>query len=157
MKVQIRITSKLTVVKHFFPFLSLCGFLGYCEFIVFTKSVDRIFARFVRLGISLAIRCFSMGVNMAFRFATISELRRHFGNKWRSYTKKYQESDEIWNVGVYWSVKIIFLLNLRQNRENVCDKSPKGCPRKHKQGPYQVTFFIKFYKSYFFIFIQLIS
>ena len=70
---------------------------------------------------------------------------------------KYKESDEIWNVGVYWSVKVIFLLNLRQNRENVFDKSPKRCPLKHKQGPYQVTFFIKFYKSYFFIFIQMIS
>ena len=35
-------------------------------------------------------------------FQDIFERRRHLSDKWSSRANKYQESDELWLVGVYW-------------------------------------------------------
>ena len=63
-----------------------------------------IFARFdwlPSLRISLALHCFATGAKKASRFAPFSEDEICAINE-AIVQKKYQESDEIWLVGVYW-------------------------------------------------------
>ena len=67
--------------------------------LVFTKSVTSTLAP--QLGRSLAIHCFATGAKMASRFEACSEDEIRPINE-AVFTNKYQESDFLWLVGVYW-------------------------------------------------------
>ena len=45
--------------------------------------------------------------------------RWNFSGKWSSCTNKYQEREQIWLVGVYWSLKKNFLTEFGNNARNI--------------------------------------
>ena len=122
--------------------------------LVFTKSVDSNFCAFWLAPVTRNILGYSLfwdGIQNGFSFRGSFE-GLNFSGKWNSCTNKYQETDKIWLVGVYWSLGIfLFLLNLQQNHKKW---SPKHCQLKRKQTLTKWRFL--FTKSSFLIFIQLI-
>ena len=117
--------------------------------LVFTKSVDSNFCAFWLAPVTPVT--VSGRIQNGFSFGDSFE-GWNFSGKLNSCTNKYQETDKIWLVGVYWSLGIfLFLLNLQQNHKKW---SPKHCQLKRKQTLTKWRFL--FTKSSFLIFIQLI-
>ena len=79
--------------------------------LVFTKSVDSNFCAFWLAPVTRNILGYSLfwdGIQNDFSFRDSFE-GRNFSCKWNSCTNKYQETDKIWLVGVYWSLQFFFL------------------------------------------------
>ena len=85
--------------------------------LVFTKSVDSNFRAFWLAPVTrniLGYPLFWDGIQNGFSFRDSFE-RWNFSGKWNSCTNKYQETDKIWLVRLYWSIeKKTFSLNLLQ-------------------------------------------
>ena len=125
-------------------------FFGSIKYYVFTKSVDSNFCAFwlapITRNDSFAIHYFATGAKMASRLETFSE-----DKIWAIFEAVIQiNTKKATNVGLTvftGTQKIVFMLNLQQNRKNALDKVP--------ENPTNWLFLI--YKKFpFFSFIQLI-
>ena len=94
--------------------------------LVFTKSVNSNFCAFWLAPVTCNIFGYSPLCDWSQNgvlFWGIFE-RRNLSNKWSNHTNKYQESDELWFVVVYWYI-IGRMLNLQQKIKNALHKIPE--------------------------------
>ena len=85
-----------------------------------------------------------------------SRLETFLEDIWSSHTNKYQESDERWLVGVYWSVENYFHAEFATKSSKCTWQNPwKWMFVTCKQSSYKVTF-LNLQKVPFFSFIELI-
>ena len=92
--------------------------------LVFSKLVDINFRAFWLVPVTRTIVGYSLfwdGIQNGFSFRDSFE-GWNFSGKWNSCTNKYQETDKIGLVGVYWSIEIFFFYW-------ICNKIIKNGPQ----------------------------